>query len=157
MVEETDVKNELTLSGVNELQTGMFGASKIKKATSLDVNNEEDMTMLLNSMQECENKLNDFTDKEIKVIGCYATEREVDSYNEDTGEAVTRKKHTLMLFDENGVSYVTGSNSCYMSFMDIVAIKGMPTRENPITLKPIKTNAKEKGHFYLKLKIVTNK
>lgn len=154
MVEETETKNELALSGVNELQTGMFGASRVKKATSLNLNDEEQQTMLLNAMQDCENKLNDFVDKELVIIGCYATERDVETYNEETGEAVTRRKHTLMLFDETGTPYVTGSNSCYMSFMDIVAIKGVPTKENPLTLKPIKVNAREKGHFYLKLKIV---
>ena len=58
-----------------------------------------------------------------------------------------------MLFDENGKSYVTGSNACYMSFADIVSVKGMPTRENPLKLIPIKVDAKEKGHSYLKLKL----
>ena len=39
--------------------------------------------------------------------------------------------------------------------MDIIIakIKGMPTMENPLYLEPIKVDAKEKGHTYLKLKI----
>ena len=150
-------ENELMLTGVNELQTGMFGESRLKKATSLDLTDEKSCDMLLNSMQDCDYKLNDCVDKDIEVIGCYATEREVESFNEETGEAVTRKKHTLTLFDKEGKSYVTGSNSCYMSFMDIVAIKGLPTTENVLVLRPIKVDAKEKGHFYLKLKIVIKK
>ena len=62
-----------------------------------------------------------------------------------------------MLFDKDGKSYVTGSNACFSSFNDIVAIKGMPTKENPLTLKPIKVDAEEKGHSYLRLKVVTKK
>ena len=147
-------KNEIVLSGVNELQAGMFSETKVKKATSLNLNNETECDMLLNGMQDCDYKLNECIDKEIEVVGCYATERNVESFNETTGEAVTYKKHTLMLFDNDGKSYVTGSNSCYMSFMDIVAIKGMPTSEHHLLLKPIKVNAKEKDHFYLKLKLV---
>ena len=149
-----EIKENALMAGVNELQAGMFGENAIKKATSLNLNDEADCDMLLNSMQDCDFKLNDCIDKEIEVVGCYATERNVDSFNEETGEAITRKKHTLMLFDVDGKSYVTGSNSCYMSFMDIAQIKGLPTKENHLILKPIKTNAKEKDHFYLKLKVV---
>ena len=152
-MEET--KNELMVG--KKLEATIFGEANVKKFTSLDLENEEECDMLLNSMQDCEFKLNDCIDKEIEVVGCYITERNVDSFNEETGEAVTRKKHTLMLFDVEGKSYVTGSNSCYMSFMDIAQIKGMPTEENHLTLKPIKVNAKEKDHFYLKLKLVTKK
>lgn len=147
-------KNEIMLSGVNELQAGMFSETKVKKATSLNLENEKECDMLLNGMQDCDFKLNECIDKEIEVVGCYATERNVESFNDTTGETVTYKKHTLMLFDDKGKSYVTGSNSCYMSFMDIVAIKGMPTAEHHLLLKPIKVNAKEKDHFYLKLKLV---
>lgn len=152
-MEETK-ENSLVVAGTNELQTNLFGGeTTVKKATSLDLTNDDDVDMLLNSMQDVDFKLNDCIDETIVVIGAYATEREVDSFNEETGEVITRKKHTLTLFDENGKSYVTGSNACYMSFTDIVSIKGMPTKENPLKLIPIKVDAKEKGHSYLKLKV----
>lgn len=152
-MEETK-ENSLVVAGTNELQTNLFGGeTTVKKATSLDLTNDDDVDMLLNSMQDVDFKLNDCIDETIIVIGAYATEREVDSFNEETGEVITRKKHTLTLFDENGKSYVTGSNACYMSFTDIVSIKGMPTKENPLKLIPIKVDAKEKGHSYLKLKV----
>lgn len=147
----------LTLAGVNELQSGMFGESNVKKATSLDLNNEAEADMLLNNMQNCKFKLNDCVGKVIEVVGCYATEREAESFDEETGEAVVHKNHTLMLFDVDGNGYVTGSNSCYLSFMDIVTIKGMPTKEHHLLLTPIKVNAKEKDHFYLKLQVTTKK
>lgn len=157
MEEKIESKNELVLTGVNELQAGVFGGDKVKKATSLNLDNEQEMDMLLNGMQDCELKLNDYVDKEIEVVGFYATERDHESVNESTGEVVTYKKHTLMLFDVDGKSYVTGSNSCFLSFKDIITLKGAPTSEYHLFLKPIKVDAKEKGHSYLKLKLVIKK
>lgn len=126
---------------------------KTKKICSLDLSIEENADMVLNAQQDADYKINDCVGKEISVIGCVLTESPNETTNEETGEVIVRKKHSMTLFDEKGKSYVTGSNSCYMSFMQIVAAKGMPTRENPVVLIPIKTPAKEKGHEYLKLKV----
>ena len=144
-----------------ELASDVFGNCKesdgTRKVTSVDINDEESADMLINAMQDVDYRLNECIDKEIVTVGFYATEKDVESFNEDTGESIIRKKHVLFLFDEDGKSYVTGSNACFMSFNNIVAIKGMPTKENPLTLKPIKVDAEEKGHSYLRLKIVTKK
>lgn len=140
-----------------DIFAGSSDGTTTRKATSIDINDEESVDMLLNSLQDVDHKLNDMVDQEIKCVGFYAVERPVTSFNEESGEAITRFKHVLMLFDEKGESYVTGSNACYSSFNDIVSIKGLPTKENPIVLKPIKVDAKEKGHSYLKLKVVINK
>ena len=151
---ETGLVVEPNSNEMNQLNTNFFGGeSRVKKATTLDLNDEEQQDLLLNSMQKVDYKLNDFVDKEINVVGTYVTEVEVDSINEDTGEVITRKKHVLMLFDNNNKSYVTGSNSCYMSFVNIVSIKGLPSKEKPMKLVPIKVPAEQKGHSYLKLKI----
>lgn len=144
-----------------ELASDVFGNCKesdgTRKVTSVDINDEESADMLINAMQDVDYRLNECIDKEIVTVGFYATEKDVESFNEDTGESIIRKKHVLFLFDENGKSYVTGSNACFSSFNNIVAIKGMPTKENPLILKPIKVDAEEKGHSYLRLKIVTKK
>lgn len=140
-----------------DIFSGMGTDNSVKKMTSLNLNDEKSTDMLLNSMQDVDYKLNDVVDTEIVCIGCYAVERPIENFNEDTGEVTTRKKHVLILFDEKGKSYVTGSNACFMSFNDIVSLKGLPTKENPITLKPIKVDAKEKGHSYLKLKFIPTK
>lgn len=148
------IETGLVVPNNNQLQTGIFGGeSKVKKATSINLDNEKDTDMLLNAMQDVDFKLNDCIGQEIICIGAYLQEFNTDTFNEETGEQIVRKKHTVMLFDENGKSYVTGSNACYMSFADIVSVKGMPTRENPLKLIPIKVDAKEKGHSYLKLKL----
>ena len=161
MNEEVQTNALAVANNSQELNADIFSGigteNRVKKMTSLDINDEASANMLLNSMQDVDYKLNDLIDKEIKCIGCYAVERPIENFNEDTGEATTRKKHVLMLFDEEGKSYVTGSNACFMSFNDIVSLKGLPTKENPIILKPIKVDAKEKGHSYLKLKFIPNK
>ena len=151
---ENERKNELML---NTLQSGLFDESKVKKLTTLDINDENESTLLLNSMQDCEFKLNDCVGKVIEIVGCYVTEREREEVNEENGEIYIRKSHTLMLFDTDGKAYVTGSNSCFMSFKDIVSLKGLPTKENHLVVEPIKVPAKNKEHSYLKLKLVTNK
>lgn len=166
LVNETNIENEeltndidkaLTITGVNELSTGLFASeeSHVRKMTSLDLSKEKNIDMIINANQDVDFKLNECIGQEITVIGCMATERLVDVINEETGEMKTIKKHTLMLFDKDGKSYVTGSNACYLSFEMICSLKGLPTESNPLVFIPIKTDAKEKGHSYLKLKLKT--
>lgn len=153
-MEET--RNEMMVANTTQMGVDLFGSSKTKKVTSVDLTKEENVNMVLNSMQDADFKLNDCIGKEIIVIGAIISETPVDTTNEETGEVITRKKHAMTLFDKDGKSYVTGSNSCYMSFINIVGLKGMPTESNPLILEPIKVNAKIQGHSYLKLKIKSN-
>lgn len=127
--------------------------NKVKRATTLDLNNESEAEQLLNAMTEVDHKLNDCVDKELVIVGDLIQEFTTESISEDTGEMIARKKHTLILFDEKGETYVTGSGACYLSYINIVSIKGRPSKEKPLYLTPIKTDAKEKGHFYLRLKL----
>lgn len=151
---DNKMENGLVVNQPNQLQADIFGGEqRVKKATSLDLNNEEDADMLLNAMQDVENKLNDFVGQTLEIRDYFAQEFESDTFNEETGEQVTRKKHTLTLFATDGKTYVTGSNACYRSFVDIISIKGQPSKERPLKLIPVKVDAKEKGHSYLKLKL----
>lgn len=155
-MENEIIKSEVCTNEItgNILNTNLFGGeNKEKKMTTIDLSNENDVDMLLNSMQDVDYKLNDCIDREILVTSCYVTEKEIDSFNEETGEEITRKKHILMLFDDKGKSYVTGSNACYMSFTNICSLKGLPTKENPLKLKAVKVDGATKGHSYLKLKV----
>ena len=156
-INEKEETNALVIPKMNNIGMNLFGETKRKAITSLDLNDPENADMILNASQEADFKLNDEIDKEITVIGCSLTETPVETMDEQTGEVITRKKHTVCLFDKDGRSHVTGSNACYMSFMQIVALKGMPTKEQPIVLIPCKAPAKEKGHEYLRLKVKTNK
>lgn len=154
VVEETTA---LVLPKMQEISVDFFGESRTKRITSLDIENPEDADMVLNATQQADYKLNEEINKEITVIGCILSETPTETVNEETGEVITRRKHTLLLFDNDGCSHATGSNSCYMSFGQIVKLKGMPTREHPLVLIPIKTPAKTQGHEYLRLKVKTNK
>lgn len=151
---ETERKETYAIS--TELNGNIFSADeqKIKKATSLDLSDESQADLLLGAMSEVDFKLNDEKGKVLEVIGYYAQEIPTETYNEETGEVIRRKKHTLTLFTSDGKSHVTGSNACFMSFNDILSIKGSPSIDKPMYLKVVETPAKEKGHTYLRLKPV---
>ena len=146
-------KNSIALANTTSVSSDLFGDSNVRKVTSLDLNDEKQQDMFINSQQDADYKLNDFVGKTIKFIGATIAEYPSEDTDEETGEVIIRKKHTLCLFDEEGKSYVTGSNSCYYSFANIVAFKGMPTVEKPITLEIVKVPAEVKGHEYLKVKL----
>lgn len=151
---ENEIKtNSIALANTTSVSTDLFGDSKVRKVTSLDLNNEEQMDMFINSQQEADYKLNDKAGEVITFIGATIAEYPKEELDEESGEMVTRKKHTLCLFDEEGKSYVTGSGSCYYSFANIVAFKGMPTVEKPLRLEIVKVQAETKGHEYLKVKL----
>lgn len=163
VVETTEIENvedsqetALAIPKMQEISVDFFGESRTKRITSLNIENPEDADMVLNGTQQADFKLNEEINKEITVIGCILSETPTETVNEETGEIITRRKHTLLLFDNEGRSHATGSNSCYMSFGQIVKLKGMPTREKPLVLIPIKTPAKTQGHEYLRLKVKTN-
>ena len=134
----------LALRNATLVTSDVFGESKAKRLTSLDLNDEEQVDMFLNAQSDADYKLNDCAGQILTIIG---------TTNEETGEVIIRKKHSLCLFDENGKSYVTGSGTCYHSFVNIIVLKGMPTKESPLKLEVVKVPAEVKGHEYLKVKI----
>lgn len=150
---ETENKNEIVVNRGVEVSTDLFGESRSKKITSLDLTDEKQSTWFINSQTEADHKLNECAGQVITFVGATIGEYPYEVMDEETEELVTRKKHTLCLFDENGESYVTGSNSCYYSFATIVALKGLPTVDNPLKLEIVKAPAETKGHEYLKVKI----
>lgn len=161
-VVESTTNNNLALAKIadismTDISMDLFGDSKTKRITSMDLKEEENQDLILNSIQQADYKINDEIGQEIEVIGCVLTETPTQTTNEETGEIIERKKHSVILFDSEGFSHVTGSNPCYLSFLQIIALKGKPTRDNPLVLIPVKAPAKIKGHEYLRLRIKTNK
>lgn len=143
----------LAVRNATMVTSDLFGESKAKRMTSLDLSDEEQIDMFLNAQNDADYKLNDCVGQIITVVGATIGEYPNETINEETGEAIIRKKHSLCLFDEDGKSYVTGSGTCYYSFASIVALKGLPTKEKPLKLEIIKVPAEVKGHEYLKVKI----
>lgn len=143
----------LAVRNATMVTSDIFGESKARRMTSLDLRDEDQVDMFLNAQNEPDFKLNDCAGQVLTIIGATIGEYPNETTNEETGEVIIRKKHSLCLFDENGKSYVTGSGTCYYSFASIVALKGMPTKESPLKLEVIKVPADIKGHEYLKVKI----
>ena len=143
----------LAVRNATMVTSDLFGESKAKRMTSLDLSDEEQIDMFLNAQNDADYKLNDCVGQIITVVGATIGEYPNETINEETGEVIIRKKHSLCLFDEEGKSYVTGSGTCYYSFASIVALKGLPTKEKPLKLEIIKVPAEVKGHEYLKVKI----
>lgn len=146
-------ERSLVVKNATMVSSDLFGESKAKRMTSLDLSDPVQVDMFLNAQNDADFKLNDCVGQIITVIGATIGEYPSESVNEETGEMIIRKKHSLCLFDEEGNSYVTGSGSCYYSFAGIVSLKGMPTKENPFKLEVVKVPAEVKGHEYLKVKI----
>ena len=146
-------KNSIALANTTSVSSDLFGESNVRKVTSLDLNDEKQQDMFINSQQEADYKLNDFAGKTIEFIGATIAEYPSEEADEETGEVIIRRKHTLCLFDSEGKSYVTGSGSCYYRFANIVAFKGMPTMDKPLKLEIVKVPAETKGHEYLKVKL----
>lgn len=153
-MQENNVKNENeNVKGGLMVINNDIEENVINK-TTLDLNNEEDVDLLIDTLNgECDHKLVDCVDKVINVVNVYTQSRKYEEYDDEAGELVTRWKHILILFDDKNESYVTGSGSAYRSANTIFTLKGRPTRENPIKMKAIRVDAKEKGHQYLKLTI----
>lgn len=155
---EKEQEGKVMVVESTKLDAAIFeNQSKVTKATSLDLSDDEQADMLLNGMSDVDFKLNEEVGAVLEVIGHFAQEIPVETVNEETGEVLIRKKHTLMLFTSDGKSHVTGSNACFMSYSDIISIKGTPSKEKPLYLTPVKVDAQEKGHSYLKLKIASKK
>ena len=117
---------------------------------TLNIQDEKDQDLLLSSQDNEEmEKINDHVGEFLTVIGIFVKEREVEGTN-DEGEVISYYKHNTILFTEDDKMYVTGSNSFWMSLDFIMTLKGIPTRENPLKIKISQSDAKEKGHKYLK-------
>ena len=109
-------ERSLAIKNTTMVPNDLFGESKAKRMTSLDLNDEEQIDMFLNAQNDADFKLNDCAGQIINVIGATIGEYPNETMNEETGEVIIRKKHSLCLFDESGKSYVTGSGTCYYSF-----------------------------------------
>lgn len=154
----TEYKKVSVLNSATNVSNDIFNDSKSHKITTLDLNDEEQADMFLNSEQDIDGYLKDLVGKVIEVVGVTINEREVTSEFEDeeTGDVGYRtyKKHSMIFFTADKKCYVTGSNSCYRSFSLICNTKHyMPSMDKHMFLEVIRVPSKVKGHDYLKLKI----
>lgn len=121
--------------------------------TNLNLENESHVDMILDTQDETDFYLKDCVGKKIDVVAYTITERDIEDFDDETGEQRKYKKRVTILFDKDHKSYVSGSNALYMSFELIKSLKGEPSEEKPLPLEVINREGKEKGHNYLKVRL----
>ena len=106
--------NELTITGTNKTIV-----------TSLTLDTIEDKKKMFNAMNATDYSLSEHLEQPIKVVDYLIHDCEI---ADDNGEKQETKR--LVLFDEDGKTYSTVSNSAYDSFGKIVTIFGEPSEWN---------------------------
>ena len=106
--------NELTITGTNETIV-----------TSLTLSTIEDKKKMFNAMNVTDFSLSDHLDEPIHVVDYLIHDCEI---SDDNGEMQETKR--LVIFDKDGRTYSTVSNSAYDSFGKIITIFGEPSEWN---------------------------
>lgn len=106
--------NEMTIAGTNETIV-----------TSLTLSTIEDKKKMFNAMNVTDFSLSDHLDEPIYVVDYLIHDCEI---SDDNGELQETKR--LVIFDKDGKTYSTVSNSAYDSFGKIITIFGEPSEWN---------------------------
>lgn len=106
--------NEMTITGTNETIV-----------TSLTLSTIEDKKKMFNAMNVTDFSLSDHLDEPIHVVDYLIHDCEI---SDDNGE--TQETKRLVIFDKDGKTYSTVSNSAYDSFGKIITIFGEPSEWN---------------------------
>ena len=95
--------------------------------------------------------LNDMVDQEIIMTGAFMDKHPAPVVDEGTGEVIgTTSKYRIIIFDNEGKTYATGSYGIYNSLNMIIDIFGNPSEEHPIKVK-VSKKATSNGHNTLTL------
>lgn len=135
--------NNLTLNDkINE---------SVKKCT-LDLNEEENQVALYNVLTgNADALLNDMIDQEIEMIGSYRDKHPAPVVDEGTGEVTgTVSRYRIIIFDNEGKTYASGSYGIYNALDMIEDIFGKPSMDHPIKVK-VSKKATSNGHSTLTL------
>lgn len=113
----------------------LFSGIKNNVYCSKSAESEEEKKELFNALESCDALLNDCVGQEISIKDIYIEEKEVP--DKETGELKT--KYRMIIFDENGQTYATGSYGIYNIIKKIVQIYGLPEIwENSLKVKVVK-------------------
>lgn len=104
----------------------------------------EEKKRLYNTLNKCDVVLNDIAGTEIKIKNVFISEYE--RRDKKTGEVLKSKGHRVVLFDEEGKSYITLSNYFYNSLAKLFGTFGTPdTWTETLTIKITKAPTKTGG------------
>ena len=149
---ENEVKNEIMLSEGNAVSVTDKRNESVKKCT-LDLSKEENQIKLYNILNgDADVLLNDMVGKEIVMTGAYIDKHPSAIVDENSGEVTgTTTKYRIIIFDDEGKTYATGSYGIYQALDMIIGIFGEPSDERPIKVKVDKRATKQAGHSTLTL------
>lgn len=115
----------------------------VRRMTTLDLSNKENQVKLYNADMSCDVKLFDIKGQELTIIDVFVEEKNVlerdkdgnPIINEVTGEVKTKKNYRIVLFGDDGKTYVSTAYGIYNSISRICGIFGNPSKENPIRVE----------------------
>lgn len=122
---------------------------KSQAYTSLGNESREEKSLLYKAMSNPDERLSDHINQTIMVKDVYM--EMVDMVNEETGEVVTSPR--IVLIDENNVSFQCVSFGVFNALKRIFQVFGEPTWNEPIKMKVIQVQKKEKKMLSLDVEI----
>lgn len=147
---KNEENNALVVAENNLTITDRINES-VKRCT-LDLNDEDNATDLYNVLTgDADALLNDMIDQEIVMVGAFMDKHPAPVVDEGTGEVIgTTSKYRIIIFDDEGKTYATGSYGIYNALTMIFEIFGEPNKEHPIKVK-VSKKATANGHSTLTL------
>ena len=144
-------ENALVVAENNTLTIADKINENVKRCT-LDLNDEDNQVSLYNVLTgDADILINNIVDQEIVMTGAYMDKHPAPVVDEGTGEVVgTTSKYRIILFDDEGKTYATGSYGIYNALLMIFDIFGEPSKEHPIKVK-VSKKATANGHSTLTL------
>lgn len=144
-------ENALVVAENNNLTITDRINENVKRCT-LDLNDEDNATALYNVLTgDADILLNNIIDETIVMTGAFMDKHPAPVVDEGTGEVIgTTSKYRIILFDDEGKTYATGSYGIYNALTMIFEIFGEPSKEHPIKVK-VSKKATSNGHSTLTL------
>lgn len=144
-------ENALVVAENNTLTITDKINENVKRCT-LDLADEDNQVSLYNVLTgDADILINNIVDQEIVMTGAYLDKHPAPVVDEGTGEVVgTTSKYRIILFDDEGKTYATGSYGIYNALLMIFDIFGEPSKEHPIKVK-VSKKATANGHSTLTL------
>lgn len=144
-------ENALVVAENNTLTITDKINENVKRCT-LDLNDEDNATALYNVLTgDADILLNNIIDETITMTGAFMDKHPAPVVDEGTGEVIgTTSKYRIIIFDDEGKTYATGSYGIYNALTMIFEIFGEPSKEHPIKVK-VSKKATSNGHSTLTL------
>ena len=148
---KNEENNALVVAENNNLTVSDRINETVKRCT-LNLDEEDNQVALYNVLTgDADALLNDMVDQEIVMTGAFMDKHPAPVVDEGTGEVIgTTSKYRIIIFDDEGKTYATGSYGIYNALLMIFDIFGEPSEEHPIKVK-VSKKATANGHSTLTL------